>query len=180
MRQKTDGSYYTTLELIRDILVAEMGIDIERVNIFNQKFKIPTDDGLFITIEANGAPQIMSNRNITVPTINSFTEVQEINTREMIAVSFMSRNLDAYTRAPEALMAIASLKAQQVCEQNAFKIARISPIVNLSGLEGSAMLYRYEISLVVFGWYEKTKAGDYFDTFTADLYTEKEEVHILT
>ena len=179
MRIKDDGTPYTPLDHIRDIIVEEMGVNPDFVNIFNQDFKIPPDDGLHIEIEAKGAPKVLSNRNLTVPTADTFTEIQEINTQELIAVMLFSRNMDAYVRAPEVLMAINSLYAQQSQEANSFKIARISPIENLSALEGAAMLYRFEISLVVFAWYEKTKDGDYYDTFTAELHTEKETVSIL-
>lgn len=173
---KTD---YTTLSIIRDIIVKEMDLDNSRVNIYNQNWKIPKDDGLFVLIEAKGIPKVISNHNKTIPAADSFTEVQGVNTQEQIAVVLFSRNMDAYTRAPEVSMAIASIYSQQKQEQHSFKIARIAPAVDLSGLEGAAMLYRIEVSLIVFGWYEKTKAGDYFDTFRAELSTETETVEIL-
>lgn len=71
-------------------------------------------------------------------------------------------------------MAVNSLYAQAVQESYNFKISRASAINNLSELEGSAMLNRFEISLVCFAWYSKEKNGDYYDTFEAELNTETE------
>ena len=72
-------------------------------------------------------------------------------------------------------MAINSVYAQQIQEANSFKIARLSAIDDLSALEGAAMLYRFEISLVVFAWYRKSKSVEFYDEFTAEVDTETKQ-----
>ena len=178
MRLKDDGTQYYPMDHVRDILVHEMGISEDRITIAGEDFKIPPDEDLFIVIEPKGAPKVIANRNIVEPTVSAFTEKQEVNTQEMIAVMLFSRSLEAYNRSNEVLMAIQSLYAQGVQEANSFKIARMSNIENLSDLEGGAMLRRYELTLVIFVWYEKTKAGEYFDKLSLQLDTEKESVEI--
>lgn len=178
MKTKTNGTEYTTLELIRDIIIQEMAIDPDRVNFFNQKFKVPPDDGLFIMIDAKGAPKVISNRNKAASGSVDVTEYQNVCLQELLAVSLFSRSMEAYTRAHDVLMAMGSIYSQQKQEEHSFKIARVSSIENLSGLEGASMLNRYETSLVVFSWHEKIKLADFYDTFTAELNTEKETVEI--
>ena len=150
MKKNPDGTQQLTLDLIRGILVKELGINDDRVNIYNQKFKIPPDDQIFIEVGYKGSPKTISSRNIVKDVAGNFTEYQEIAMMEHIYVGMFSSGLDAIRRKEEMLMAINSVYAQQIQEANSFKIARLSAIDDLSALEGAAMLYRFEISLVVF------------------------------
>lgn len=178
MRKKTDGTYYTILDHVQQILIHEMDLDSQRVTIAGQKFTIPPDDGMIVIVEPKGAPKVLSNRNTQEPVTGGLTEIQNTACQEMVAVMLLSRTMEAYERAVEALQSISSLYSQRVQEANSFKIARLSSIENLSDLEGSGILYRYEISIVAFTWYEKTKSAEYFDDFGLEINTEKDKVEI--
>ena len=173
MRTRADGTPQTTLDIIRDIIVKEMSLEDDRAMIFNQAWKIPTYDGLFVLVDSKGSPKVLSNRNTQEMIGGVYTEVQLINTQEIVAINIFSRNQEAELRKEEVLMAINSLYAQASQEVNGFKIARISPIENLSALEGAAMLTRYEISLVVFAWTRKAKTAAFYDSFTGQVKTEQ-------
>ena len=174
MKSKADGTQQTALDFIRDIIVKEMKLDPERVNIFNQAWKIPTYEGLFILVDSKGSPKTIANRSAQSNIYGvGYSEVQSVNTQEIISINIMSRDNEAVLRKEEILMAINSIYAQQVQEENSFRIANISPITNLSDLEGSAVLTRFEVSLVVFSWFYKTKTVDYYDSFTGQVKTEE-------
>lgn len=158
-----------SLDYIRDIIVEEMEMDPERVNIYNQKFLIPTDDSLFIVIEYKGAPQIISSRNILDTTLTEPIENQDLNLQEFINIGLFSRNLDAIRRKEEAVMALSSQYAQSIQEENSFKIFPNAHIEDLSYLEGAALLYRFDVALIVHAWYHKEKKNEYYDSFRVHL-----------
>ena len=66
-------------------------------------------------------------------------------------------------------MAFNSVYAQQIQEINSFKISRNIRIEDISFLEATARLYRFDLHLVVFAWYNKTKTTDFYDSFSARL-----------
>jgi hypothetical protein len=165
----------TTLDLIRDIIATEMGLSDDRVIIYNQNFRIPAYDDLFVVIEYKGTPKVISNRNVFVPVEGdvSPTEEQNLNTQESIVVGLFSKNMEALQRKEEAVMALASIYSQQVQEANDFQIAKIAPIEDLSALEASALLYRFDIPVTVLAWYKKQKTADYYDSFDGQVRTEQ-------
>lgn len=160
-----DNIPQTSMDLIRLILVDQLELDKERVNIYDEKWKIPPDDELFIVVEYRGG-KCIANRNIFVSTGGDPVEQQEINMLERITVGIFSRNRSSTQRKEEVLMAVLSSFAQGLQEKYSFKIARIGPIDDLSALEATAMLKRYDIELSVYAWYSKTITPGYINAFT--------------
>jgi len=154
----------TTLELLRQIILGYIPtFDETRINIYNQKFKIPDDDGVFVTIEYNSGKVLSSRSNFNFSGNNP--ESVDLNTLENISIDIMSRNTDALRTKELFVMALNSYFSQGIQEKNGFKILRIAPINNLSDLEGSARLFRYEIPVNIFAWYENLTPADYFNIF---------------
>ena len=147
-----NGTPQTSMDLIRLILVNQMGLDPTKVNIYDEKWKIPPYDDLFIVVEYRNG-KVIANRNTFVGATQ--TEVQDLAMYEDIVVGVFSRNREATQRKEEVLMAILSSYAESLQEKYSFKIARAGMIEDLSALEGSAMLKRYDIGLKVYAWYEK-------------------------
>lgn len=177
MKAKTDGTVQTALDFIWDIIHHEMSdVDQDRITIFNQQWKIPKDDGLYILISSKGS-KVFANRTGFKIISSVPTEVNCINSQEIIAVEIMSRNQDAINRKEEILMALNSLYSQQVQEAKSFRIFRLGNIEQLSDLEGSAMLNRYEISVTVHAWFEKSKTASYYETFKTRVKTEEDTVN---
>ncbi len=152
----------TSMDLLRLIIINQMGLAKDRVNIYDEKWKIPPDDDLFIVLEYRSG-KCIANRNTFIG--EDETEVQDVNMLEHITVGVFSRNRTATQRKEEVLMAILSSYAQGLQEKYAFKIARAGSIEDLSALEGTAMLKRYDIDLTVFAWYTKTISPDYFSSY---------------
>lgn len=153
----------TTMDLIRLILVNQFNdISQERINIYDEKWQIPPDSSLFLTIEYRSG-RCLSNRNNFIPATlpEDVVESQDVNMVEQIVVGIFSKDRTATQRKEEVLMAIMSSYAQQLQEKYAFKIARAGEIEDLSALEASAMLKRYDIVLSVYAWYNKTITPGY-------------------
>ena len=144
----------TSTDLLRMILVEQMDLDQEKVNIYDEKWKIPPDDDLFIVLEYR-AGKCLANRNTFVSTGGDPEEHQDLNMLEDIIIGIFSRNRSATLRKEEVLMALISSYAQSLQEKYSFKILRAGRIQDLSELEGSAMLKRYDIEVRVFAWYKK-------------------------
>lgn len=179
MKKDANNNYQGALDFIRDILVNEFAIDSDRVLIYDERTKLPTDEGLFLLVMASGAPRVISNRNIPAALGSGIGEDQQVNLQEQITISVMSRNSEATYRQWEVPAALKSIYAQQVQEEQSFKIFSSGSIVDASLLEGAAMLKRYDCSVTTFTWYSKIKAVDYYDQFRAEVSTEnKTEIEI--
>jgi hypothetical protein len=159
-----------SLACLRKIFLQELELDDDRINIWNQKFDIPSDENLFIVLSYQPS-KVIANRNTVKynPTTSEYEEIQDVNVQEHITVGIFSRNLDALNRKEEVLMAMASVYSQQLQEKYSFKIARIAPIEDLSVLEATALLYRFDIPLVIFSHYQKIKTVEYFETFDVEV-----------
>lgn len=153
-----NGSQTVTMDLIRLIILNQLPNKIlrpSRCNIYDEKWIMPADEDLFVTIEYRGA-KCIANRNTFVNTSPTGTpqEVQDVNMLEDITVGIFSRDRSATLQKEQILMAIMSSFSEYVQNCASFKIARNVDIQDLSALEGSAMLKRYDIDLKVFTWYE--------------------------
>jgi len=157
---RSDGIPQTSLDLLRLILINQMGLEGDRVNIYDEKWKIPAYEDLFITLEYRNA-RCIANRNTFISTGGDPIEEQDVNMLENITVGVFSRDRSAMQRKEEVLMAIMSQYAQFIQESYAFKIARVGSIDDLSSLEGAAMLKRYDINLTIFAWYQKIITAKY-------------------
>ena len=158
------NSNQLTLDLVRDILVKELGLDDERVNIYNQKWKIPPTEGLYIVVEYRGSPKILSSRNGKASNGLELEEHQEVNALESLSIILFSKDLSALQMKERAVMALYSVYSQQIQESNGFKIFRNPTVVDVSEAEASARLYRFDIEVKVLAWYTNVKATDFFDS----------------
>lgn len=167
----------TTFEAIRQILIHEMLLAEDRVNIFNQRFKIPTDEHLFVYIDCLPS-RVISNRSKYAldPVSGDYQEIQDLSSYDPVVIGMFSKNLEALQRKEEVVMALSSHYAQQQQEIHGFKIFRNAPIQDLSQLEGAALLYRYDIPVVLFTWRQKITTVDFFDAFKARVKVSNGEV----
>ena len=153
------------IQYLRDIIINEMSLNKKRVYVYDQKFTLPKDEDIFGVVEFKHARPYSSRKEIQ--TIDDVvTEIQCVNMQEHYTIGLFSRNTDALARKHEIGMAFNSIYSQQCQEANSFRIATISPVQDLSPLENTAILYRFDVDLVVLAWYEKTKTfSSYYDNF---------------
>jgi hypothetical protein len=153
-----------SIDFLRDIIIHELLLGDDRVNIYNQKFNIPPDKHLFVGIEYKFS-KVFASKNEALTYGTAYLETQGLNTQEHLAVLMFSRSIEALQRKEEAVMALNSVYARQMSDRYAFKIGRIAPIQDLSSLEGAAILYRFEIPVVMLCRYYKTRSIDWYGTF---------------
>ena len=167
-----NGTRLTTLDLLRKIIANGMSdIDQDRIAIYNQKWKMPTDEGLFIVLFFLGS-KVVSNRVTEAPGLNALTEQYDLVTFERIQIEICSKNQEAMQRKEEIIMALLSSFSQNLQSEHAFKLNTLAPIHELSSLEATAMINRFSMDLTLFAWYSKTADVDYYKEFRGFVTTE--------
>jgi len=140
------NNYREPVKVLADIIGREMNIDPARVVIYNEKYNIPADDGIWIML-ALVAPESIGVSNTIDADGN---ELQIANIAQMIQIDIMSANADARIRHFEVLLALSSIYAQKQSEIYNLKIARLpTSMTDASSEENSKILNRYTFTVVV-------------------------------
>ena len=167
------GDSKTPIEVIRDIIVHDLGLEDDRAAIYNQKWDIPDDDGLFIFVEYKYGNPLGNNLKYANES-DVFQSEARIVMAEHITIGIYSRGLDALKRKEEVLAAINSNYARQMMEKYSFRImGRNAPIKDLSYVEGAARIFRFDIDLVLLSKYKITTDVDYFSKFRTEINVEE-------
>lgn len=162
-------------ELIKvfcDLITERLGLKPDRVVIYNQKWNIPNDVGLFVVVgflnqKPFGNNLGYANRAATPDTPEGLNQVQSQNVQENYWIEVFSRNSEARTRQFEISFALASTQAQQISEKYSFRLAGIPLVFNdLSFLEGAAIINRYHAEFSAMRAYSLVTDAPYFDKFT--------------
>ena len=131
--------------LVQDYLQLPEGRGV----IYNQKWLIPQDDGLFFAVQYIGEKRFGTKRvYIDDPTNpGGLIEVQGSQTQEMYQIDLFSKDSSAREREHEVVFALNSTLSQQLQEQYSFQIGPLPSAMNdVSQVEGAARLNRYAIT----------------------------------
>jgi hypothetical protein len=158
----------TSLDLLRDIVMQEMDLDDDQIYIYAQPNIIPTDKRLYVVIEYKYS-KVYSNRNLNIPSNTALTEEQNVNTQEFLTVQLFSRSFEALRRKEEVPMALNSYYAETIQEKYSFRLSTNPQILDLTSIEASAMLYRYDVPVVVLSAYQKIKTMEWFNSFVTNV-----------
>lgn len=166
-------TYREPIKVLADILAYELILANGQVMLKDQKFNIPSNPGLFISLEYLGPSKVISSTNRTDMFVTPPMERQAVTTLWTVQVDTMSFNEEARTRLPEISAAINSVYSQQLQERYQLSIAKNpSPFSDASSLEATANLKRYTALVLITALYRKDKVVGYYDTFrTAEVIT---------
>lgn len=151
------------VKVIADIISHEMNLSDDRIFIYNDGRELPKDDGLYIVLSVMSRPPF-GVKSSYKETEDGLVEVQTLNVKETIIASAVSKNTDARTRAYEVQMAINSVFSEQKQEEYGCHISMIAPVRDMSFLENTARLNRFDTEITLLAAYEKVKDIDYFNT----------------
>ncbi|MBW1812127.1 MAG: hypothetical protein JRJ39_00265 [Deltaproteobacteria bacterium] len=163
------------VDILREIIVEELELSGDRVMIWNNKSEIPKDEYLFISLE-QAASKAFSNIVIYESRDDGYYEVQTLATLENYNIDIMSRNLEALQRKEEVIMAMRSNFSQSKQVANGMMISKIANLTDISGVEASARLFRFQCVVTLQASYTKEKVIEYYTTFPTLVKTEDEEV----
>jgi hypothetical protein len=159
------------IKVIADIIKTELDLDdlwdkvaqanVPRVMIYNQRFKPPTTDGLYVVLSYVSGVVIGNNNYAADDSDDYFTEYQELAMQELIQIDAMSANDEARIRNKEIIMALTSIYAQQQTDKYLMQLARMpAGFTDLSELEASARMNRYTSRIMIKALYRKAKEVD--------------------
>lgn len=164
----------TPLKTICQIIQSEMELGNDQVWIFDQKIPIPRDERLYVAVSVVSCkPFGNTRRTIATTSPLGIAEVQSVNMQALISIDILSRGTDARNRKEEVVMALNSTLSESLQESESFFIAPLPKgFVNLSEIDGTAIPYRFNISVQVQYFVTKQKQIAYYDTFDDDLIIE--------
>lgn len=161
--------------ILRDIIKTQLSLTNDKIWLYNQDFKIPQTEGLFITLEnVNSNNFSNNNRFVENDTQDGIDEQQTVNNSDEIAIELFSKNREAITKQNEVRMALNSYYAKEQQEKFQFKVAKINnPFQDVSLAEGTGMLTRFRLMVTVLSWDERTAAVAFYDSnFDAEINTD--------
>lgn len=168
------------IDILRLIIIEglsddECDFDSKRVMIWNNRSVVPRDKDLFIIIEA-GASRTFANSTEHESRGDDLYEIQSISKQEVYNIDIMSRDNSAERRKEEVIMALRSMYSQNQQEERGIMIAKIANLIDISGVEGSARLFRFQCSVTLHASYTKEKVVRHYDTFDVEVHTEDDEI----
>jgi len=156
-----------TLNLVIELIRTFMQLERDQVVLYNQNWKVPTDDRLYIAVAFRSekpygsSKEYMNNEDGT-----ALVEVISFNSQETYTISVYSFGPEALERKEEVLMAFNSTLAEQIQEKYGFKLPLLPlSFLDLSDIEGASRLNRYETNVAVLRVRSKTNIVQYFDQF---------------
>lgn len=154
-----------TLNLIVGLIRSYMGLARDQVVIYNQKWKIPADDRVYISVGyLNIKPY--GGSSTTEPTAEGLKEITTLNSQETLSINVMSRSQEAILRKDEVILAFRSTAGQQLCEANSIKLGQLPvSFVNLSVQEGTAILNRFNVTINALVARVQERIIEYYDQF---------------
>lgn len=162
------------LKLLCDIIQKELELENGQVYLYDQKINVPADEKLYIAVKIGSATPFGSSRKEASDDELGLVEVQTLHVRQTVDIDILSRGTDARERREEVILALKSTYSQTIQEKNGFHIASIpSGFVDLSGIEGAAIPYRFNVSVNLQYKIAKTKQIAYYDQYSDSVITEE-------
>lgn len=158
------SEYREPVKIIADIISHELGLDESRIFIYNDGRPLPKDKNLYIVLYVRETPPYGSKTEYK-EIDGVFTEVQTLNFQQTVTASIISKDTSARTRFYEVQMAMNSTYSIQQQEKYGCHISRIADVVDLSFLEQTERLNRFDTTIRLLYAVEKKQQVDYYDTF---------------
>lgn len=142
--------------ILADIITVFLGLDATRVVVSSENYNPPKDQGIYITIQTDpteiiGVSQVFNG--------TTGAEESSISAFQRLTVNVTSRDRSALQRKEEIPMALTSVYSQQQQELQQVRIFREGPILDLSFIEASKALHRYQVPVKITFVKSKTTAN---------------------
>lgn len=147
-----------------------MEIPQKRVWAYNANVDLPQDQKLFIVL-SYGERKPISNTIKYKPTKDGMQEIQSMNVCEDVIISVLSKDTEARDRAHEVHMAMNSTFSRNIQAKEHIHISILGDVWDVSFLEATSRINRFDCKIRVFKSYEKIKATDYYDKFRFQTWT---------
>lgn len=156
---------YNALLLFCEIIRKEMGLDVDRVFLWDQKIFQPSDAGMYIAISVPSV-RVVGNNYRQLP--DGESSENYTNVLATVDLNVISRDNSALFRKEEVLLALQSQYARNQQDANSFFIGKLpagSNFRDLSGIDGPAIPFRFHISVNVQYTVSKQNSIEFYETF---------------
>lgn len=155
--------------ILAKIFRGYMNLEEDHVLLQNQKFKIPVEEGAFLSIVCIAERPFGTNKSYKDnpdTDVGGLVEVVTVNRQETYSVQIYSKDSSAIALKDVLVAALSSDLAQAAAEKYSFKLGQ-QPVgvVDLSAVEGAARLNRYGITFNVLSVTSTERAVLYFNQF---------------
>ena len=149
-------------QMLADVIQEYMNLPDERVILGDERLDAPKDSGVYVLVIYD-APQILgvnAKRDYTAK-----TETMSVSSHERWLVEVVSAGYDAANRYMEVYEAISSSAGIRAAEDAGCAMFRGKPL-NLTAVENTAPLRRYQLPVTITHVQSKTSATVMIDKFT--------------
>ena len=152
-------------DVLQELFVGYLNLSPNQIWAYNNDFKIPNKQGIFIVLELVNVRPFANNLRYKTDENNNFVSEQYVLVESEIIVHFFSKNTEARENHLKFLLAFNSDLCQQIQENNQCHIARTSDLFDASSVEGASNLTRYDIRVKVITGETATISPNYYDNF---------------
>jgi hypothetical protein len=163
------------LQILAGVIRAEMLLASDQVVIYNQRWVIPNDERLYVSLNVMGSRPYANNRRM----VSSFAsnplggagiavlnEEQQVSSADLISLHVQSYGDQARVRRNEVMFALNSTRCEQQMERWGFHVGPLpSSFADCSEGLGTAMLTKYAITFSVLSAQARVNPVDYYDQF---------------
>lgn len=151
------------IKILRNLIKNGLGLDDAHCYIYNNKWIMPEDKGLFVVIGIINSEVIGNNLKYR-STETEFKAITSTTFCTDYSIDIFSADTSARTKQFELINLLGSFEALQSQERNGYSIARLpSSFTDLSALEGDKILNRYRATIRVFHKVQTEREATYFD-----------------
>lgn len=150
-------------QMLADVIQDYMGLADDRVILGDERLDAPKDNEIYVLVIYD-APQILgvnAKRDYAAK-----TETMSVSSHERWLVEVVSAGYDATNRYMEVYEAIASSAGIRAAEDAGCAMFRGTPL-NLTAIENTAPLRRYQLPVTISHVHSKTQAAVMIDKFPA-------------
>lgn len=148
--------------LLCGIIATELGLDASRVVVYNQNWKSPKDDNIYIVVSERMSRIIGSTNRFDIATNR---EDKRVSVSTTYNIEITSRNTDAKYRKNEVIAALTSNYSERIQEENEMRIFRTNQITDLSFIDGRSALHRYQIPVIINSVHKYEREVDFYDKY---------------
>lgn len=164
-----------TLNLVVSLLREFMGLAADQAVVYNQKWKVPTDNRIYLTVSYVSPGKVYLNTseqrdgfstNAAGEQVPALIETSHVGTSSIIGLDVYSRSEEARKRKDEAVAAFGSFYAQQLSEKYSLRPGKIpATFADLSRIDGVARLSRYHVAISMMRVTESSRVIEFFADF---------------
>lgn len=154
--------------VVAEIIKEYTGLSDQAITLFNNKFDIPKDNGIYLALGLQSTKYI--GNNFKHKSAIGLDLVNTLNISDTLNLKLTGRDIRTIQMSHQLVMALNSDYSRQMQSLFGFKVSTIpSSMNNVSIEEGSSMIYMFNITINLMYSIEKVTSVKYYDKFNNEI-----------